>query len=544
MPIRNRSVVLIFILIISLLFLFTPVNRAQNQSQPQKGNQGGMVLLEKSLRSRNLIHSRWLLEALDGLPMGGSPMRLNFFLLRRSLAFRPVENFYLYNRTYSSPRLRSDGRLRERPPRSDKPFISADNPEFRSRRGMDKLGQLKYVPGIIVVKFREGLTVREVRKTARSLGGRILRSSRFSDFELIEIPETMTVPQAVKLYAKQPDVVYAEPNYYRYSTFRPSDPYYSYQWHFQQIDIESAWDINFGSDPSVIVAVIDSGVAFENYKVFKQAPDLAGTRFVPGFDFVDDDRHPNDEGTGDGFGHGTWVTGIIAQTTNNGLGVAGIAFNATIMPLRVLDATGSGTSSDEAEAIRFATLNGARVINLSLGGEEASQAEHEAVRFAYHNGVVLVAAAGNERDEPEPPSDVCYPARYEEVLAVGATDYLRQRTYYSNGGPGLDVVAPGGDMTVDSNDDGFVDGVLQQSFLAPEYDKFYYFFTSGTSGATPHVAGIVAMLISQYGITDPEVIYDAIRYTAIDQGPPGRDDGYGYGLVNARDLLLGLGINR
>ena len=532
---RNRYLFLICTLIILLLFLIAPINRAQNRAQSNRG----VLLKEETLRSRHLVYSRWLLGAFDGLPFGGSPMRLSFFLLRRSLAFRPVVNFTLYNRTYSSPRLRGEGL-----PPVDDPITSPDNPEFSSRRIVGKLGQLKYVPGVIVVKFREGLTVRDVRETAKSLGGRILRSSRFSDFELIEIPETMTVPQAVELFSRQPDVVYAEPNYYRYSTLIPSDPYYSYQWHFQQIDMEEAWDINFGADPSVIVAVIDTGVAFEDYQGFQQAPDLAGTRFVLGYDFVDDDHHANDEGSGDGFGHGTWVTGIIAQTTNNGLGVAGIAFNATIMPLRVLDTTGTGTTADEAEAIRFATLNGARVINLSLGGEEASQAEHEAIQFAYRNGVVVVASSGNERDEPEPPSDVCYPARYKEVLAVGATDYLKERTYYSNGGPGLDVVAPGGDMTADHNGDDYMDGVLQQSFLAPEYDKFYYFFASGTSGASPHVAGLVALLISQYGITDPEVIYDAIRYTAIDLGTPGKDNGYGYGLINARDLLLGLGINR
>jgi len=471
-------------------------------------------------------------------------MRLNFFLLRRGLDFRPVVSFSLHNRTYSSPPLRGDSRQGERLPQADDSLPPPDNPEFSIRRGIGKLGQLKYVPGVIVVKFREGLTVGEVRERAKSLGGRILQSSRFSDFELIEIPETMTVPQAVEFFSIEPDVVYAEPNYYRYSTFRPSDPYYSLQWHFQQIDMEDGWDINFGADPSVIVAVIDSGVAFEDYKGFRQAPDLEGTRFVSGYDFVDDDHHPNDEGAGDGFGHGTWVTGVIAQTTNNGLGVSGIAFNATIMPLRVLDATGTGTAADVAEAIRFATLNGARVINLSLGGEEEAQAEHEAIQFAYSNGVVLVAASGNERDEPEPPSDVCYPARYKEVLAVGATDYLKKRAYYSNGGPSLDVVSPGGDITADRNDDGYADGVLQQSFLAPEYDEFYYFFASGTSGASPHVAGIVAMLISQYRITDPEVIYDAIRFTAVDLGPPGKDNGYGWGLVNARDLLLGLGINR
>lgn len=404
-------------------------------------------------------------------------------------------------------------------------------------------GERRYVPGEVIVEFVPEVRAKDVQRVVRLLGGKIERVSEYADFERVKLARGVKVEEAVSLLKKRADVVYAEPNYYVYAHFTPNDPYFNYQWHFTQIDLPEGWDLSFGADPSVIVAVLDSGVAYEDYNGFAKAPDLSGTNFVPGYDFVDRDEHPNDEGAGF-FGHGTFVTGVIAETTNNGMGVAGIAFNASIMPLRVLNWAGEGTFADLAEAIRFAVLNGAKVINMSLGGPDYSQAGKDAVSFAYQNGVVLVASAGNEAQATPTPEDVDYPARYPEVLAVGAVDYNREVAPYSNRGEGLDVVAPGGDLSADANNDSYPDGVLAQSFLVPNYTKFAYYFASGTSAAAPHVAGLAALLISLYGVDDPAVIYDAFRYTATDLGDPGKDKEYGYGLVNAKNLLIGLGINK
>lgn len=409
-------------------------------------------------------------------------------------------------------------------------------------RRLNRRRKARFVPGEVVAKFNEGLSAQEVRDFVKHVGGSLKKSSQYADFEVIRLPEGMAVLDAVRRLSSQPEVIYAEPNYLRYAHFRPNDTYYSYQWHFQNIKLEEALDINFGSDPSVIVAVIDTGVAYENYGKFRRATDFEGTRFVDGYDFVDDDPHPIDESDGV-FGHGTFVAGVIAQTTNNAFGVAGIAFNASIMPLRILDTEGIGTTADLAKAIIFATLNGSSVINMSLGGPDPSQTEQEAIQFAYRSGVAMVASSGNARDDPNPPEDVDYPARYKEVLAVGATDYNNKISYYSNGGEGLDVVAPGGDVTVDLNNDDYGDGVLQQSFLLPDYGDFYFFFAQGTSFSAPHISGIAALLISQYGLTDPEVIYDALRYTAVDLGAKGKDKDNGYGLVSARNILLAMGID-
>jgi serine protease len=416
------------------------------------------------------------------------------------------------------------------------------DPYLMVYKGLNRRKKARFVPGEVVVRFNEGLSAEGIKDFAKKMGGRIKKSSKYANFEIISLPEDMDVLDAVRRLSSQPGVIYAEPNYIRYAHFTPNDRYFHYQWHLQKINIEEAWDINFGADPSVIVAVIDTGVAYENYKQFRKGTDLEGTNFIPGFDFVDNDNHPDDEGDGM-MGHGTFVTGTIAQTTNNAFGIAGIAFNATIMPLRILDADGTGTTADLAEALYFATLNGASVINMSLGGPDPSSEEEEAIRFAYNSGVVLVASAGNDRDAENPPSDVDYPARYKQVLAVGATDYNNNVTFYSNAGAGLDIVAPGGDTTADLNDDDYGDGILQQSFLIPDYGDFYYFFLQGTSFSAPHISGIAALLISQYGLTEPEMIYDALRYTTIDLGTKGKDNDNGYGLANARNILKAMGID-
>jgi serine protease len=279
--------------------------------------------------------------------------------------------------------------------------------------------------------------------------------------------------------------------------------------------------------------VVDTGIAYEDYTdpvkgtVFKQAPDFVGTTFVAGYDFVNDDVHPNDDE-----GHGTHVAGTVAQTTNNTLGVAGVAFKASLMPVKVLGANGSGTLADVADGIRWAADHGAKVINLSLGTTASSNTVKNAVAYAYGKGATIVAAAGNDGKKRN-----MYPAAYNEyVIAVGAVRYDKQRARYSNYGSFVDLVAPGGDLNVDQNKDGYGDGVLQQTFAQGNPVQFGYYFYQGTSMATPHVAGTAALLVSN-GVTSPSEVRSRLESTAQDLGSKGKDIYYGWGLVDAVKAL-------
>ncbi len=312
----------------------------------------------------------------------------------------------------------------------------------------------------------------------------------------------------------------------------PNDPLYSYQWHLDNsvhggIQTEEAWEISTGS--GVTVAIVDTGIAYENYqqgwKKYYLAPDLANTCFVPGYDFISNDSHPNDDNS-----HGTHVAGTVAQSTNNGKGVAGVAFNSCLMPVKVLNKNGSGTYTQVADGIRWAVDHGAQVINLSLGGSATSDVLRDAVAYAYNNGATVIAACGNDST-----STCAYPAAYDDyVIAVGATRYDETLSYYSNYGPSLDLVAPGGDLNVDQNEDGYGDGVLQNTFNpnTKNTSDFGYWFFQGTSMATPHVAGTAALLIAKGNATTPDKIRTALQETAKDKGAAGRDDTYGYGLID------------
>jgi serine protease len=301
----------------------------------------------------------------------------------------------------------------------------------------------------------------------------------------------------------------------------PNDPQYKFQWHLNQIGMPEAWKLADGN--GVIVAVLDTGVAYEDYKQFHQLADLKGITFVKGYDFVGNSEHANDD-----HGHGSHVTGTIAQATNNGVGVAGVATNVRIMPLKVLSGSGSGSIGGIADAIRYAADNGAKVINMSLGGPFPSKVLKNAVAYAHKKGVTVVCAAGNESR-----GKVGYPAAYPGAIAVAATQFDEATTFYSNFGKDIDIAAPGGNTQVDQNQDGQPDGVLQNTIKIGDPTKSDYYGYMGTSMAAPHVAGVAALVVGE-GVTDPNQVERILKESA--RKPKNQKmtaDKYGAGIMDA-----------
>jgi serine protease len=280
------------------------------------------------------------------------------------------------------------------------------------------------------------------------------------------------------------------------------DPGRPQQWGLDAVGASAAWTVTRGA--GVIVAVVDTGVA--------PAPDLAG-RLLAGWNVI-----AGTAASADDNGHGTHVAGTIAEVEGNGLAEAGVAPEASILPVKVLDAEGTGSDVDVAAGIVWAADHGAQVVNLSLGGDEASTVLADAVVYARGRGALIVAAAGNDGGA------VGVPARLAGVLAVGAVDSALVRAPFSAGGRSLDLMAPGVGIVQQTLDGagGFADRSL-----------------SGTSMATPHVAGIAALVLAAGRATTATGIARVLARTALDLGVPGKDAAYGAGLARA-DLALGV----
>lgn len=449
---------------------------------------------------------------------------------------------------------------------------------------MAAANDLNYLPGEVIVKFRAGVTVTQQTRALGALRSRPLPdrmqwiAERTARLSVPEDPDSIAMAASL---ARQPEVEYAEPNWLRRRLAVPNDTQFAArQWNFSLLDLPRAWDINAGG-AGITVAVIDTGLTGVNatypFKTwngsaivtaqmpFGISPDMDASRIVTGRDFV--------FWTGpvlDLDGHGTHVSGTVAQSTNNNLGYAGVAYNAKVMPLKVClgfwdfqisraeaGLTGYppvdiGDCPDSAviAAIRHAADNGAKVINISLGGTDPSTATRDAIVYAVGRGAFVAMAAGNEYEDGNP---AVYPAAYAPsipgAMAVGAVGRSSQRAYYSTTGSFVEIAAPGGDF----NDGGFSGVIFQaglyfpdfdpEEVILPRFDRYSDHPSQGTSMASPHVAGLAALLMSQ-GVTRPAAVEALIAGTAKDLGTAGRDDNFGAGLIQPRTALRGFGLVR
>jgi serine protease len=394
-------------------------------------------------------------------------------------------------------------------------------------------------PDEIAVQLKPGAGENALGALSRNLGLALAWNSPVSAGETgiatLTLPAGMTADAALAKLRSDPNVETADVVHMYYAPeernptpaptesvtdtdsnrWKPNDPRYKEQWNFQMVKSEEAWEVTRGK--GVVVAVIDTGVAYADTKKGKRARDFAETRFAPGYDFYNRDELPNDD-----HGHGTHVAGTIAESTDNNEGVAGLAFDATIMPIKVLSASGGGRSSDIAEAIRWAADHGANVINMSLGGPFPDKLMASACEYAKKKGVTIVCAAGNSGKE-----GVGYPAAYKDCIAVSAVGPSGNLSFYSSWGKEVAIAAPGGDKM----EGGEAGGILQNTVLRDENgamrDDYYAF--QGTSMASPHVAAVAALVEAQ-GVKDPDDVRAVLQKTAQKKGTPKK---YGAGLVDA-----------
>jgi len=471
-------------------------------------------------------------------------------------------------------------------PGIDRGLRDADSPRpaptGSGRRWVNGRGA-EYLSGSLIVRFRPGtlpVTQRALLAQVDATPGAALP---YADFDIVTLAGGADPEAVARRLSEQPDVEYAQARYRVRPMFVPNDTLYSRQWNFPQIDVERAWDINRGGSSNVVVAVVDTGVAFRSGTLrftamawqrddgvnfpalgqvdvpFAAAPDLGADRFVSPRDFIWDDNLPFDLA-----GHGTHVAGTIGQLSNNGMGVAGMAFNVRLMPVKVVDTEWDyifdspfiGTDDTVARGVRYAADNGAQVINLSLGREgDPAPAVRSAVEYAVSHGAFVVVAGGNdalEGNEVERYAE--FAPQIDGMVSVAATGPDRRRASYSSTGSYVELAAPGGDFSRG----GAVGGILQQTldldlvetfagpvsrYTAPRFDAFAYFYFEGSSMATAHVSGLAALLMSQ-GITSPAAVEAILKQSATDLGSPGRDNEYGSGLINARAALRGLGLAR
>jgi subtilisin family serine protease len=409
----------------------------------------------------------------------------------------------------------------------------------------------KYPKGQIIVGYSKAASLEQKRNIEKEYNLRTKRGCEKGGWVSYFTDRKANIEKMSEEIKDNQYVIYAQPNYYFRVIWQPNDPYYQfYQWHLQRISMENAWDIEMGGDSTIIVGVLDTGVAFENYPVpsyeqnkidsnttmYMKLSDYNQAHFTEGFDFVNNDGHPNDNHS-----HGSHVASTIVESTNNGQAVSGIAFNVTVMPVKVIDWAGLGTADIFAMGVYYAVDNNADILNFSLAtSSNPGQVVSDAIDYATENGVIMVAGAGNSGS-----GSVSYPAKYEDVIAVSATcsSIPDSLAYYSNFGSGIDVAAPGGDL-VDRDNNGFPDLIVQQTILPGIFnngfakpDSFVLVGYGGSSMATPHVTATSALMLS-HGIP-PENIREILHQTSVDFGEPGYDTLFGYGRIDCFRALGG-----
>jgi thermitase len=388
---------------------------------------------------------------------------------------------------------------------SNPDYASADVGTASSPTGLPQIDSFLNINGnktrvAVGIGIDEQAKISDVKKIAAQFKADLVDTVKIKDkidaltFELplAAVTQFMEEVRQAKL------ATYVEPTVKLQAQFVPNDPYWIQQWGPQKIGADWAWNTTVG-DHSVLVAVIDTGIYYKH-------PDIAPNYVPLGFNWAYNNSDPVDD-----FGHGTHCAGIIAAAINNSLGIAGLA-QVSIMAEKVLDSTGWGYDDWLANGIINATDAGARILSISLGGYGDSQVIHDAIRYAYDSGVLIIAAAGNQNTNVKP-----YPAGYKEVVAVAATDEQDNKAYFSNYGDWIELSAPGVNIisTVPSG----------------------YAVYSGTSMACPHVAGVAALVWSEYPNRTRDWVREWLRYTSDDLGTKGYDIYYGYGRIDAQKAV-------
>lgn len=351
-----------------------------------------------------------------------------------------------------------------------------------------------HVPGELLVKPKAGVAVETLEKIFKSNHASVIREIQQIGVKHIKVPE-QAIDQVKQALSHNLNIEFAEFNYIAEEVIIPNDTYYSSdQWHHAKISSPTGWDITTGSN-GVSIAIIDSGVDPSH-------PDLSA-KLLPGYNYLE-----NTTNTADVRGHGTAVAGCAAALSNNAIGVAGVAWNNPVMPVVVLDSSGSAYYSNIAKGITYATDHGARVINISIAGPSSSSTLQNAVDYAWNKGVVVIAAAANKST-----STPYYPAACNNVIAVSATTSSDTIASFSNYGSWIDISAPGASIKTTINGGSYGTG-------------------NGTSFASPITAGLAALILSvNPALTNAEVVA-IMTSNADDLGSPGFDISYGYGRIN------------
>jgi serine protease len=346
-----------------------------------------------------------------------------------------------------------------------------------------------------LVQFSENISDAEISNLAREWGADVVDPGPFARHHRVEFdfPPSRELVRSIRART----IVRIFEQEVRYTTTASrkvvgsNDPLRKQQWSLDAIRLSDAHMINFGADPYVTIAILDTGIA--NPETFSnEQTDFEGTIIYPGFDFVSGDAEPLDEGDGE-IGHGTMMASIIALTSFNMHGAASIAFNASLLPVRVVNRRGLAFAGDVARGIRYSVANGATVIVLGFTGPLGSEIVHEALVEANEKDVAIIAPAGNSLE-------VGYPAASPYVIGVGALDAAGRPAYYSPEVGQIDIYAPGGDARagIDANGDGLPDGVLVNTFEVDSRSNAFL-FVDGTSVAAAHVAGVAALTVSSFG---------------------------------------------